>query len=247
MNTENEEITGMSIVPPHSLIIALGMIQFWFLGETGEEGPGGGGAPFRKEVFNAPYVMAYSSLGISSALLDTIVWVLGYVVIGSILYFIQDNYLTEKTTQIFMWNIQSSPLFLAVEFASFSRLLFSTGVCIMMSRYYAGVVPKRAINTIFLSRGLMLLSLSFVVFFILGVIYKIVSADVVTVKLYQSLYMVNKMFATELYIFMASHFKQFIYEAGIIVLLSSLVSFIIPFITAVFFQFFYKPQKDAGL
>lgn len=247
MNQETEDISGLSIVHPHSLINALGQIQFWYLGETGEEGPGGGGSPFRKEVFNAPYVMAFSKLGIASALLDMLVWVLGYVFIGSILYFIQDNYLTTKTTEIFIWNIPGHPLVNVIEFASYGKVLFSTGVCIVMSRYYAGVVPKRAINTIFLARGLMLLSLSAVVFLLLGLIYRLINSDALVNQLYQSLYTVNRVFATEVYLFILTHFRPFIYSAGIIVLLSSFVSFLLPFIFVVFYKIYHRTQQTAGL
>ena len=236
----NQSTTGLNFTPPSSLIDAMSEIQQFYLVESS-------GQPLHRDFFTMAHTMGFSSVGIRSALKDSVIWILGYVFIGALVFFVQENYLSERTTQILFWRVQGSPLYLFSKIASYGGLTFSTAMCVLISRYYTGTIPKRAINSLFLTRALFLISFSLLTFVLLGSMYRFLLTDTSIENVTVCLSNLNKSFAEKIYYFLHNYLRRALFEASMITLISSAFSVTIPFISIALFKIFNKKQKELGL
>jgi hypothetical protein len=239
MNQEQSSI-GLSFTPPATLIDAMSEIQQYYLVEQS-------GQPLHKDFFTMNHVMGFSRVGLHSAFRDSIVWLSLYVLVGTIVYYVQENYLAERTTQILLWTVKGSPLCWFIKIASFGGLFFSTSVCVLISRYYTGMTPKRAINTLFLTRAMFLISFSFVSFLITGVIFKFALSDTAIKNVYFYLAKIDSRFARSIYHFLHDYVKRALFEAGITVLIASTAAIVMPFCSMLFFRVHKKKNRDLGI
>lgn len=235
---EDDHSSG-NFTPPKTLVNALSLIQKYFLMESD-------GAVLRKEFFDVDHVMGFSNVAVRSALIDSFVWILG-VFVGAAIYYIQESYLTEKTTELLFWQVSGSPVYVFTKIFSFGRLAFSTVMCCLMARYYIGVVPKKAILTVFATRITLLLSFALVNFAILGFLYKYAASDAANTQLYYFLMHIHQGTAQEVYSFIGGYFRNLMYESAIISLISSAVAIVLPFITIVLFRTTTKSNKTVWL
>lgn len=235
-----ESSAALNFTPPSNIIDAMSEIQHYFLVEDS-------GQPMRKEFFTMTHTMGFAKVGITSALMDSIVWVVGYVFVGAIIFYVQENYLTERTTQLLFWTVNGSPLYWFAKLASFGMLLFSTVMCVLMSRYYTGTVPKRAINTLLTTRAMFLVSFSLISFILLGLLYKYLMNDQVIDKIYLHIAQMNAPFAEKIYYFLHNYFRRMLFESGITALIASTISVIVPFFSISYFRFAKKRKRDLGI
>ena len=221
---------------PHDIVNAVSKIQNYYLIESK-------GAEMAKEFFDLVHIRAFSQVGLTSALHDSVLWAIGYVLLGGIAYFIQDNYLTTVDTQVLRWTVHVSPLVWFTKLASFGYLSVSTGCCIYMSQYYIGVVCKRAFNTLFWSRAMFLLTFSISTFAVLGLLYKHVLTEANLLEFCRGVYKVSPDFAERLYRFLVDYFRPSLFESGIMSLVASAISIALPLITVVFFKYLKKKKE----
>ena len=239
MNQQQSSV-GLNFTPPATLIDAMSEIQQYYLVEHS-------GQPLHKDFFTMSHVMGFSKVGLHSAFRDSILWLSLYVIVGAIVYYVQENYLVERTTQLLFWTVNGSPLYWFIKMASFGGLFFSTTICILTSRYYTGMTPKRAINTLFITRAMFLISFSLVSFLIMGVLFKFVMSDAAINNMYLYFSKINTDFATSIYYFLHNYVKRSLFEASITVLIASAVAIIVPFCSMFFFRVHKKQNRGLGM
>jgi hypothetical protein len=237
---KQDDTNGLNFSPPRNLIAAHSMIQQWYIYESN-------GQAFAKEFFTLEHIMQFSMMAIRSALSDSLIWLFIYVLVGAVVYLIQENYLAVHVTEIFSHKIYGSPLFWMTKFASFMGLSFSTVLCIMMSRYYAGVVPKKAINSIFFTRAIFLTCFSVVAFLGLGVIFRALSDGSNLNNIYRYVSQVNPALAVKVYYFIVDYLRRALFESAIVVIVAGISSAYIPFFAIVFFRMYKKRKADLGI
>lgn len=220
------------------LLAAMADIQEWAVMEKKQ-------SEIDSVVFHIKKQMGFAKLAMRSAFLDTILWLAFYVVAGSIILFFQENYLAERYTQFLAWKIPGSPLYLTSKFSSFASLAFSTGVCVAISRYYVGAVTKKAIRTLFVTRGMFLIAFSLMGFFIFGILYQVIMSDYFVQNIYDIFKTLNSSFASRVYEFIIYQFRRVVFEAGVIALLIGFISTLLPFFTIVFFKVTRKKDEKA--
>jgi hypothetical protein len=204
-----------------------------------------------KEFFDVDHIAAYSMVGMKSALHDTALWALGYVVLGGIAYYIQYNALQGtplgvQTLQFFDWTIKVPPLYWSTKFASFGYLATSTGCCIYMSQYYIGAVCKRAIGYLFINRFICLIVFFVSTFLVLGVFRKYVFSEVNLIMVGRIIYRMHPDTAERLYDFFLNYFRRSLFESGIVSLVASSASIVLPLLSATYFKFRKRTKKIAG-
>ena len=217
-----------------SLPNAMSKIQNFYI----QESEGGG---MKKEFFTIDHSIAFAQVGIKQSITDSVIWILCYVFFGAIVFYLQGSYLSEKTTQLFFWEIQGSPFYWFVKAASFGGLCFSTALCGMMSKYYVGPVTKKAINSLFATRAIFLISFSFVAFSVLGVVYRYFLNDASLVKIY-SMLSFNKAFASNIYYFVGRYFRRAVFEASIIALIASFTAVLLPYAALILYKMFGRKE-----
>ncbi len=237
---KQDDTNGLNFSPPRHLITAHSMIQQWYVAESN-------GQPFAKEFFTLEHIMQFSMVAIKSALSDSLIWLSIYVLGGAIVFFLQQNYLSEKVTQLFFWQLNGSPLFWFTKLTSFMGLIFSSVLCAMMARYYTGTVPKKAINSIFATRAIFLMCFSIVAFLILGILFKWLSNDAVILYIYQHAAAVNPSFGEKIYYFLVYYLRRALFEAGIVGIIASIFSVIVPLVSILFFRVYKRKKEDLGI
>jgi len=231
---------GLNFTPPATMIDAMSEIQQFYLVESS-------GQPLSKDFFTMTHIMGFSKVGLNSAFRDSIVWLTLYVLAGSFVYYIQENYLVERTTQILLWQVQGSPLYWFIKLASFGGLFFSSVICVMTSRYYTGMTPKRAIKTLFLTRAMFLASFSVLCFVIHGVMYRYLMNDYVLKGIYDYLVRIKPALASNIYYFLQNYFRRALFEAGITILVASFIAIIIPFCSMLAYKVIKKKNRELGI
>ena len=221
---------------PGDIVDAVSKIQNYYLIESR-------GAEMAKEFFDLIHIRAYSRVGFKSALHDSVLWAIGYILIGGVVYFIQENYLTTVDTQVLRWTVHVSPLVWFTKLASFGYLAVSTGCCIYMSQYYIGVVCKRAFNTLFGSRAMFLLTFSICTFAVLGLLYKQVFSEPNLIEFCGAVYKISPDFAARLYHFLMNYFRPSLFESGIMSIVASVISIALPLVTVVFFKYVRRRKE----
>lgn len=237
---DQHETQGLNFVPPRNLIIALSMIQHWYVAESK-------GQTFVKEFFTFEHTMAFSLVAIKSAFYDTLIWITLNVLGGSFVYFIQQGLLTEQTTQLLFWQVEGSPFFWFIKLTSFIGLAFSSVLCILMARYYTGVVPKKAINAVFATRAIFLLCFAFVAFFIFGLLYKHLANEEIIRTIYHHISSFNSSMASRFYYFVTNYFRRALFESGIVAVVASILAIILPFLSIMLFRFYKRKKTDLGI
>ena len=223
---------------PTNIVNATSKVQNYYLLESTA-------GAYRKEFFDLDHVRAFSSVGLKSALHDSVIWALGYILLGGIAYFVQDNYLTVQTMKIYHWTVRSSPFFWFTKTASFGYLVVSTGCCIYMTQFYTGVVCKRAINTLFMSRALFLATFALVTFFVLGMLNKYLFNEANILEACRLVFRINADFSERLYLFLSGYFRRSLFESAIVSLLASFLSVVLPLLSMLYFR--YKKRKKEVL
>jgi hypothetical protein len=222
------------------MIDAMSEIQQFYLVESS-------GEPLSKDFFTMSHIMGFSKVGLNSAFRDSIVWLSLYVLVGALVYYIQENYLVERTTQILLWQVGGSPLYWFIKIASFGGLCFSTTICVMISRYYTGMTPKRAIKTLFLTRAMFLASFSVLSFVILGGMYRYLMNEQVLKGIYNYFFKINPAWASNSYYFLHNYFRRALFEAGITVLVASFIAITLPFISMLAYKIIKKKNRELGV
>lgn len=222
-----------------SLTNAMAKIQDFYI----QESEGGG---IKKEFFTIDHSIAFAQAGIKQSMTDSIIWISCYVFSGAIIIYLQGLYLTEKTTQLFFWEVSGSPIYWFAKAVSFAGLCFSTVLCVMMCKYYVGPVTKKAINSLFATRAIFLISFSFVVFSVLGVVYKYFLTDVSLGKVY-SMLAFNETLASNVYYFLGGYFRRAIFESAIIAIVASFTAVLLPYASLILFSMFGRKEIELGI
>lgn len=241
MSDEDFSYIGLNFSPPHNLIHAMSEIQQWYLAEKN-------GQPFDKNFFTMSHTMAYSKVAIKSAFWDSLMWIGVYVFIGAIIFFVQENYLVDKSTDFLLWkDIKGSPVYWFSKISSFGSVVFSTTICIMMGRFYTGVIPKKAINTIFTVRSIFLACFALVAFVLLGVTYRFFSDPMFVNNITSFFSKFNQGFAYRIDYFVAYYFRRMLFESAITAVMVSLASIVIPFIAISTYRFIKQKKEEMGV
>ena len=231
--------TGLNFTPPHNLIEAVSQIQQWHLAESS-------GQPFKSDFFTFSHMMGFMTVGIKQSLTDSVLWLLSYVVLGSVFAFAQEFGSIGKTTDLFFWKVNGSVPYWFCKIASYAGLAFSTFMCCYASRYYRGVVPKKAVSTLYHTRLFMLVCFSLVAFLGLGLVYKYLSDDTVS-RLYFWLSRSGYRHASEIAQFVMLYLRRALFEASIVVLVASAISVALPYLTIVLSRLYVKERDDLGI
>lgn len=237
---DKQNFSGLNFVPPKNLITAMSEIQQWHVYESS-------GQPLGKDFFTMQHTMAFATIAVRSAFLDTFIWILGYLVLGALIYFVQENFLHERTTQILFWKVDGSPVYWFAKLASFGGLAFSTVMCVLMSRYYIGMVPRKAINSLFATRAIFLMSASFAVFLILGLLYRFLSDDMYILKASEFFLRFSESAALKFEHYVHYYLRRAVFEASIISIVASSVSVVIPFVAIGIYKAFKRRKQDLGV
>lgn len=240
MPDKHDDTYGLNFTPPRNMIVAHSLVQQWYVAESS-------GEPFAKDFFTWEHVMQFSTVAIKSALADSLIWLGIYVLAGAIIYFVQENYLMERFTQLLFWQVKGSPLFWFAKLSSFMGLIFHTAICVSMSRYYTGTVPRRAVNTIFATRAIFLACFSLVAFLLLGVVYRALGTPQVLAHIILTLTRFRADLGEKASYFIIYYFRRALFEAGIVSLVASLACVIIPFLSIGFFRFYKRRKEGLGV
>jgi hypothetical protein len=232
---EGHDPTSPSDFIPKDIKDAAAKIQKYYLLESSA-------GDLAAEFFDIEHYTAYAAVGLKSALHDSIIWATVYVLLGAAAWYVQENYLPLQTTRIFLWTVQVSPLLWLVKTSSFGYLAATTGLCVFISRYYTGLVTKRAIRTLFMGRGTFLIVFSLMTFFIFGFSYRYGVTEDNIVAVSRFLYTVDPDFAANIYSLL-KYFRRSLFESAVISVLASTASIAVPLLTAIFFRF-KKKKKD---
>lgn len=231
--------TGLNFIPPRNLIEAVSQIQQWHLAESS-------GQPFRSDFFTFEHTMGFIMVGIRQSLTDSVLWLFAYVVFGMIFLFAQEFGSLEKTTDLFFWKVQGSVPYWFSKIASYGGLAFSTFLCCYASRYYCGVVPKKAVSTIYHTRLFFLICFSLVAFLGLGLLYKYLSDDTVY-RLYSWLALHGFTQASHIAQFILRYVRRALFEASIVVVVASAVSVVLPYLAIILHRVFVRERDDLGI
>ena len=191
-------------------------------------------------------VVGFSEVGIRSAWHDSLIWVVGYIFVGTIIYFLQENYLVETRTRILLWQLDGSPLYWISKAASFSGLIFSTGMCVYMSKFYVGIACKKAINSVLFTRALFLASFSLVIFVSLNTVSNVLLTGKVIEEFISSIAKISREAAMNLHWFLYKYLRRALFEAAIVGLLSAIASIITPFVSLIIFRVVRKRDRVLG-
>lgn len=238
MNSDDRQTQqALGFTPPRTIAVAISEIQEYYNVESI--------APLSKNTFTLKHFMAFSRVATHSALIDSILWVGIYVLMGGIIYAIQDSYLTQRTTQIFFWEFHGSPLYFFSKLLSFGGLMYSTVICVMMSSLYVPNWCKKAVDTILFTRAVMLMSFALIAFFFFGLLSRYVLTQHGIYKLSSFLLQrhPDSAFPDHLYHFLYDYARRSLFESGIIVLVASTISMLLPFL-AIWVRSFFHPQDE---
>jgi hypothetical protein len=238
--TQQSDGQGLAFVKPKNLMHAMSEVQQWYLGEKN-------GQPFDRSFFTMNHFMAFTEVALKSAFMDSVIWIFGYVLFGASVLFIQNNYLGEQSTQLFFWRISGSPLYWFARISSYAGFAFSTTLCVLMSRYFTGVVPRRAVNTLFSTRAIFLGSFALVSFLLLGLAYHFVRMKGLPETMYLQLRELTPLFAARLYQFVEFNLPRILFEAGITIILACAVSIVLPYITISCFRVAIRRREGLGI
>lgn len=197
--------------------------------------------------FDAVHRRGFAKVGIHAAWHCSLIWVIAYVVLGSIAYSFPQWISVEATTTIGPFTFNATPLYWAVKFASFITVSVSTGICFSASRFYAGNVPRKAIFTWFTTRGIFLVSFSLVTFLFLGLAYQHLLNDTAIVKVYNVLSRVNERMAYRVCAFFYTFLRRYLFEAGMAGVLASFFGAVLPFLGIAFFRVAKRKKKTLGI
>ena len=222
--SHSKALRDQNFEPPATLTAAVSLIQRYALQEEG-------GVTLHDDYFTLEHRVAFIWVGAKYAFIDTLLWVIIFVAGGIIVQYVQDNYLTAKTTTVFgLFVVYGHPLYWLTKMGSFSGLIMHTWLCWLASRYYRGNVPKRAINSLFLSRSVFLICFALLTFYALGLTYKHILSESILSGIYQAAAVLHKITAEELYAFLQTNIKRFLFESAITVLLSAAAATALPFL-----------------
>ncbi len=239
---ENESHSGNAAVgfsPPQNLLTALSEIQHYFLFEKR-------GQQFDPEYFTMNHVMGYMNVAVRSAWWDSVIFVAVFLFGSTVIYFMQGTYITDSATQIFVWTVTGSVFYWFAKIASFSGLVFSTILCTWMSRYYIGVVPRKAINTLFGTRLVLLMSLSLLLYFGLGTLSGILSDRVIS-QITGILAGTNQIAAAKVYSFLHDYFRRALFESAILSIVAGTFSGLLPFAAIGVFRIMKRRKRYLGV
>lgn len=152
--TARENIHGANLPSPRTLMEALGEIQQIHVSESMYEDG------LQKETVTTIQLGAFASVGLKSATWDVIIWITGNFFGMLLLHLIVKHYLTATATDTPFGKVEGHPLVIFMHIASYSKILFSTVICFWMGKYYAGIAAKRAINAVWWTRFVFIISLS---------------------------------------------------------------------------------------
>jgi len=231
---------GLQFPIPVTLLDAMSEIQQYYVVEKS-------GQPLDKEIFTPNHAKAFIWVGFHSALTDSLVWVFLYVLIGAGVFYVQENFLTDRVTQIFVWTVGGSPIYWFIKLASFGGLLFSTTFCVKISKFYTGTIPKRAINTLFMTRGMFLCSFSFLTFWLFGLLYKYLVNQQTIAAIYNIISRINPQQAEKVYYFLHNYLRRALFDASITVMLASAISIILPIIAVGVYRMRRERERGLGL
>lgn len=205
------------------------------------------GSPLDRDFFTPKMYLAFAEVGIRQSYIDSLLWVLGYVFFGTMLYFYELNVSHEGTSQILFWTVQGSFLYWCLKLASYSGMLFSTGVCMAISKHYTGNTPKQATNSLFTARAAFLLCMGIIIFILLGAIHKFALTPEHVSKICIAVGQMRPDWVDKLYVFLVYHLRQLLFEAAIIALISMTISVVLPYCSLIFFKFYRTKDRTLGL
>lgn len=156
-DSNNQVVTQQGGVAPKpkNLLDAISEIQqFYVIESTGKNIP--------KAFFTLVQTMEFMKIGASSGFKEGMMLALFLPVIE--LFFIP-------------FILKNPDIYAKIFFGSISYLaiVFNSILCIYVSRYYIGVVTRKAINTVFVGRGLMLVLKAGLIYFVWAVISKMMA------------------------------------------------------------------------
>ena len=225
---------------PKSLISAISLVQRLKLVEDDKRSLDG-------DYIVLDQIVGLSEVSIRSAWQDSLIWMIGYVLLGAVIYFVQDTYLSETSTQVLFWRLDGSPLYWMSKAASFSGLFFSTGLCVYMCRFHVGTVCKKAVNTVITTRAVLLVTISLSTFIVLAGVRKLLFSDTGVARMAHFLSFVSKGSAADSHYFFLGHLKRLLFEAGIVLLISSAVSAAVPYLSILLFRAVRRKDRVLGL
>ncbi len=225
---------------PQTLTNAISIIQSFKLMEKK-------GRALDEDYLKLDQVVGFSTVGMRSAWHDSLIWITGYVIVGAIVYFVQDTYLTETRTQFLIWQLDGSPLYWTSKTASFSGLVFSTGMCIYMASFYTGVACKKAVNSVIMTRALFLISLSLFIFVVLNGVNRFALTDAGIEETAYFFQFFSRDFSRRFFYFLHNYLKRALYEASIVTLIANIASVIVMFLSILVFRVAKRKEKVLGL
>lgn len=229
---------GIGFTRPKDLGGALSMIQNWHAVEAA-------GGEFPDNFFSWDHFTAFFQCGVSSAVKDSFLWAVIYVLGGGVAYFIQENFLVDRTTQVLFWDVKGHPLYLITELFSFGFLVYHTGLAVQVTQLSTGVVCRKAAHTIASSRSGFLFSFAVGLFFVIGLIYKgLDDQTMYTIASYVATF--SQTLGERVYLFLKYFFKNYLFQASLICFLTAMISTVITYLPIVFKRFRKTPSSRLG-
>lgn len=228
---------GENVPHPHTLSQAYSEIQK--LAQMEFEG-----ARIRKEFVTFTDVTSFANVGMKSAIRDTMIWVVGSILGGSLVYFADNYYLQTKVFQILFLTLKGSPFYWFTKFASLFGIMASTGLCVMMGRYYIGNTTKRAISNLWVSRFAFLVYSAAIAWAMLGYCYKNVLSDRNILNII-GMRMLSEQFRLATFAYLHNFLKPELYETSVFMVVLALASIMATLIMAIVFK--YVNKKDLEL
>lgn len=125
-----------------------------------------------KEVVTVERLSVLTIIGVKSALLDTIIWILFDFICILVFFWLSKYIVTDTTTAFLFFRFPGHPLLWFLYIASYGRILFSTGLCVGMAYYYIHTATKRAIRAVLFPRMAYMIALPVLTFLGFGLTVK---------------------------------------------------------------------------
>lgn len=204
------------------------------------------GGPMDSDAFTLSYAASYVTIGLWTAIKESLVWFGGHVVIIAILNFLHANISgIDKTSEFFSFTVHKSPIQIFFEIGSYGAIIFSTTISTRMGQYYAGNNAKKAINNFFITRCIFNFVFALLIFLALGLVNRFIMHDAPIAAITSAIAVFNSTFAQRIELFMHV-LKRDLFESAMTVLIIPVVSTLIPLLSIIFFGIVKRSEMDMG-
>ena len=212
------------------MLNALSQMRNWFLLEKN-------GGPLDPMLWTPDHATAYMWIAAKQAFEDSIIWVVGDIILGTILYLYGKMFAPNAVTTLWFFHVKGSILYWLVELLGLSGMAYSTVVMIQMGMMRAATLPKKAFNTIWITRTSMLMSLSIVILAGLGLCSKMLGQPATFEHICLEIYKIKPSWGLLTYHYIGEYLRPRLVSAGLESVVYAVISSFLPIVLLPFLKY----------